>query len=87
MLEKIASESKTTSDVVKDVLNAYNKFVFDALKENKDERVPLPGIGNFTVKHVSERKGISALGEKKAWVKPAHDELVFKVSPSVKQFD
>ena len=34
----------------------------------------------FEKKHVPERRGISTLGEKKEWVKPAHDKLTVKLS-------
>lgn len=69
------------------VLAAYVGVVKDALAKDKDEKVTLPGIGTFSVKHVPERTGIVQLGESKGstWTKPAHDELVFKIAKSVKE--
>lgn len=69
------------------VLAAYVNVVKDALTKDKDEKVTLPGIGTFSVKHVPERAGVVQLGESKGstWTKPAHDELVFKIAKSVKE--
>lgn len=69
------------------VLEAYVDFVKDTLANDKDEKVTLPRIGVFSVKHVPERSGIVQLGESKgsSWTKPAHDELVFKIAKSVKE--
>lgn len=69
------------------VIAAYVDVVKDALTKDKDEKVTLPRIGVFSVKHVPERTGIVQLGESKgsAWTKPAHDELVFKIAKSVKE--
>jgi nucleoid DNA-binding protein len=66
------------------VLGAYSEFIVETLNANKDEKVPFPGVGAFTVKHVGERSGVSAIGEKKAWTVPAHDEIKFTVAKSVK---
>ena len=38
------------------------------------------GSLTFEKKHVPERRGVSTLGEKKEWVKPAHDKLTVKLS-------
>lgn len=69
------------------VLAAYVDVVKDSLTKDKDEKVTLPGIGAFSVKHVPERTGVVQLGESKGstWTKPAHDELVFKIAKSVKE--
>lgn len=69
------------------VLAAYVDVVKDTLTKDKDEKVTLPGIGAFSVKHVPERSGIVQLGESKGstWTKPVHDELVFKIAKSVKE--
>lgn len=69
------------------VLNAYVETVIETLEVDRDEKVSLPGIGTFSVKHVPERKGISQIGEAKTWVKPAHDEIQFKISKKVKEID
>lgn len=84
MIKSVASESEVTNKVSEAVIDAYGKFVLGVLSENKDEKVPLPGIGTFSVKHVEERSGVAALAGGKEWTKPAHDEICFKVSKSVK---
>lgn len=68
---------------VEAVLNAYAEFVMETLVANKDEKVPMLGIGSFTAKHVDAKSGVSAINGK-AWSKDAEDQLVFKVSKSVK---
>lgn len=84
MIKQVASEAEVTNKVVETVIDAYGKFVLGALSENKDEKIPLPGIGSFSAKHVSERSGVAALAGGKEWTKPAHDELKFTISKSVK---
>lgn len=84
MIKAVASEAEVTNKIAESVIDAYGKFVLDALSENKDEKIPLSGIGNFSVKHVSERSGVATLAGGKEWIKPAHDELKFTISKSVK---
>lgn len=84
-IKAVASEANVTNKVAEEVMAAYEKLVLGVLTENKGEKVPLPGLGNFSVKHVSERSGVSALGDKKPWTKPAHDELKFAISRSVRE--
>lgn len=67
------------------VLAAYADIVIGTLKDYDDEKVVLPGLGSFKIKDVPERKGISALGNKKEWVKPAHREITFKIAKNVKE--
>lgn len=67
------------------VLAAYTDVVLGTLKDNNAEKVVLPGLGSFKIKDVPERKGISALGDKKEWVKPAHREITFKIAKNVKE--
>lgn len=74
---------KFTKKEVNALLQAYTECVVDNLVDNKDEKIPLPGIGNFTAKHVDARDGVSAINGKE-WHKDAEDQLVFKVSKSVK---
>lgn len=85
MIKAVASESEVTNKVAEAVIDAYGKFVLGALSENKDEKVPLPGIGTFSVKHVAERSGVAALAGGKEWTKPAHDKLKFTISKSTKK--
>ena len=85
MIKNIASEADVTSKVAEAVMDAYGKFVLGALSENRDGKITLPGLGAFSVKHVSERSGVAALAGGKTWTKPAHDEIQFKISKSVKE--
>lgn len=78
------SAEEVNQKQVNAVLTALESVVREILTENKDEKVPLPGIGTFSVKHVAERSGVAALAGGKEWTKPAHDEIQFKVSKSVK---
>ena len=85
MIKAVDDEANVTDKVAEKVMESYGKIVLGVLTENKDEKVSLPGLGNFSVKHVSERSGVSALGDKKPWTKPAHDELKFTISRSVRE--
>lgn len=84
MIKAVASEAEVANKVAEAVIDAYGKFVLGVLSENKDEKITLPGLGSFSVKHVAERSGIAALAGGKKWTKPAHDELKFTISKSVK---
>lgn len=84
MIKNVATEAKVTNKVAEVVMDAYGKFVFGSLNENRDEKIPLPGLGTFSVKHVAERSGVAALAGGKEWTKPAHDELKFAISKSAK---
>lgn len=68
------------------ILNAYADVVLETIKDDIDSTVPFPGIGKFSGKSVPERRGISQIGEKTEWVKPAHNELAFKISKAIKEF-
>ena len=85
MIKNIASEADVTNKVAEAVMDAYGKFVLGALNENRDEKITLPGLGAFSVKHVPERSGVAALAGGKEWTKPAHDEIQFKITKSVKE--
>lgn len=85
MIKAVSSEAETTNKVTEAVINAYGKFVLGVLSENKDEKITLPGLGSFSVKHVAERSGVAALADGKEWTKPAHDELKFTISKSVRE--
>ncbi len=85
MIKNVASEADVTNKVAESVLDAYSKFVLGVLDENRDEKITLPGIGSFSVKHVPERSGVAALAGGKSWTKPAHDEIQFKITKSVKE--
>lgn len=84
MIKAVASEAEVTNKVAETVMEAYGKFVLGTLNESHDEKIPFPGIGAFSVKHVAEKSGVAALAGGKEWTKPAHDELKFTISKSVK---
>ena len=85
VLKKVSELSGVTQKQVDVVLSAFSDVVVDTLADNRDEKVSIGNLGTFKVKHVPERKGISTLGEKKEWCKPAHDEICFKMSKSTKE--
>ena len=74
-----------TNKLVDEVLKAYADVVVDTLSDNRDEKVSIGNLGTFKVKHVPERSGVAALAGGKEWTKPAHDEICFKISKSVKE--
>ena len=74
---------KVTMKDVTVIMQAYSECVIQNLVENKKEKIPLYGIGNFTVKHVKEKDGVSAFNGK-AWHKDAEDQLKFSITKSVK---
>lgn len=71
---------------VDDVLSAYATVVAEGLTENKDETIPLPGLGTFKVKDINERRGTIMMGDRKGeeYVTSAHQEPTFKLLKSVK---
>lgn len=87
ILKNVAEKAEVSQKIVDTVLTAYTEVVTEILSKDKNEKVALPGIGTFSVKHVDERSGIVQLGESKGsiWTKPAHDEIVFKITKSVKE--
>lgn len=78
---------KFTKKEVRAVLDAFTNCVLENTKEDKTEKIPLPGIGLFSVKHVDERSGKVALAGGKEWHKDACDQLKFTISRSVKTLD
>lgn len=85
LLKEIAGITELSQKNVDDVLAAYGDVVKKTLVSDKDEKVSLPGLGTFSVKHVGERSGVAALAGGKAWTKPEHDEIRFKISSKVKE--
>lgn len=77
---------KVTKKETEVILRAFADCVIDNVTEDKTEKIPLPGVGNFTAKHVAEKSGTVQLGDNKGskWHKDAEDQLVFKVSTAVK---
>lgn len=86
MIKEVSSRVENVNQTkVDEVLAAYADVVTETLAKNKDEKITLPGLGTFSVKHVPERSGVAALAGGKAWTKPAHDEIQFKITKSVKE--
>ena len=70
---------------IAEIVDAIPTVVVETLKNDKTEKVTLPGLGAFKVKDVLERRGTAALAGGKEWVKPAHSEICFKISRSIKE--
>lgn len=70
------------------VLNAYGDVVLEYLSEVKDtkEKVPAPGLGNWRVKVVPAREGVSKLHGEKKWKTEEHTVLHMQISPKSKKF-
>lgn len=85
VLKKVSELSGATQKQVDAVLSAFSGVVVDTLADNRDEKVSIGNLGTFKVKHVPERNGVAALAGGKEWTKPAHDEICFKISKSVKE--
>lgn len=88
MLKKVveATNGNYTQKEVDEVLAAFASVVTDTLKMDSKEKVSMPELGTFSVKHVKEREGTMKFGENKGskWVKPAHNEITFKISSLLK---
>ena len=71
---------------IAEIVDAIPSVVVDTLKNDKTEKVTLPGLGIFKAKDVPERKGIIRMGERagKEYTTPAHSEITFKMSKTAK---
>lgn len=76
-----------TNKLVDEILKAYADVVIETIKKDKTEKVALPNIGTFSAKEVPERSGKVMMGENvgSTWTKPAHDEICFKITKSVRE--
>lgn len=84
-----AMSSKLEGATMKDcnaILGAFEEVVFETLRENSEEEVSLGKLGKFKVKKVPERRGTIMMGDRKGeeYVTPAHAEITFKMSKTVK---
>ena len=84
LTKKICSRTSSVYNAkeVEEIIKSFGEVVVDTLKESND-KITFADLGAFSVKHIDERCGKSALTGKE-WVKPAHDELVFKVAKKYK---
>ena len=85
VLKKVSELSGATQRDVDAVISAFSDIVVGTLANNRDKKVSIGNLGTFKVKHVPERSGVAALAGGKEWTKPAHDEICFKISKSVKE--
>lgn len=85
MNKKVSEVTGLSQKDVDAVVSAYVGVVIDTLTADRDEKIALGCLGSFKVKNVPERSGVAALAGGKAWTKPAHDEITFKMSKSVKE--
>lgn len=87
LIREVAVNAESTTKITEAVLDAFSNLVLNKLNRNRDEKITLPGLGVFSVKHVPERSGIVQLGSNKGseWHKDAHDEIQFKISKTIKQ--
>lgn len=84
IIDRIAEKANATKKDTEAVLQEFEQLIIDTLTKNRDEKITLGTLGTFKVKNIPERKGTISFGDKKGkeWVKPAHDEIYFKVSKS-----
>ncbi len=86
MIKKINNRiDGVTQKETEAVLEALSEVIVDTLKNDKNEKITLPGLGVFSVKHVAERSGVAALAGNKARTKPAHDKITFQIKNSLKE--
>lgn len=86
MIKVVGERTAMSQKDVDAVLAAYMEVVTETLKNNKDEKIPLPGLGTFKVKEVGERHGKIMLGDRKGeeYISPAHSEIKFQIAKNVK---
>ena len=85
VLKKVSELSGVTQKQVDAVISAFSDVVIDTLADNREEKVSIGNLGTFKAKHVPERSGVAVLAGGKAWTKPAHDEICFKMNRSTKE--
>lgn len=86
LIKAIATKKETTQKDAAAFLEVFEEVIKETFAADKDEKIQLGKIGTFKVKHVAEKSGTVQLGSTKGekWTKPAHDELVFKVSSAMR---
>lgn len=93
-LYKKVAERASTDNVrfakkdVEAILNAYGDIVLEYLSSVKDtkEKVPAPRLGNWKIKVIPAREGISKLHGEKKWKTDEHTVLHMQISPKSKKF-
>lgn len=86
LINAIAERTGATKKDTGAILEALGEVILETLKNDVDEKITIAPLGSFKTKNVPERTGKVMMGASKGetWVKPAHTEIVFKVSKTVK---
>lgn len=85
LIQAVAKSSGVTQKDIEKTFAAYAELVKEALAADKKEVIPLPSLGNFKTKHVEAKDGIDRMHGNVPWHKDACDQIVFKVSESIKE--
>lgn len=82
--EMLEAEGKTAdkNKFYKRDITAFFAALEELVAEAKGDKVPVPGLGYFTKRHVNARSGVM---KGVAWEKPEHDELTFKIDSAIKE--
>ena len=64
------------------IITSLSEVITEELQAGGE--VTIPGAAKFSAVDVPERRGVSALGEKKEWVKPAHKAPKAKIVKALK---
>lgn len=83
MLKMVAEKASMTQKEVETALTAYIEVVTETLAKDSKEKIALGGLGNFKVKEVPARDGVSAINGQ-PWHTDAHNEITFKMSKTAK---
>lgn len=86
LITKISEKAEITKKDTRAVIEALAEVVMETLREDKNEKITIAPLGSFKVKEVPERSGKVMMGANKGetWTTPAHSEITFKMSKSVK---
>lgn len=87
IIDRIAEKASVTKKDTEAILQEFEQLIINTLADDRDEKITLGTLGSFQVKKVTERKGKISFGNKKGteWVKPAHDEICFKVNKASRE--
>ena len=83
MIKELANRTHITQKDVAKLIDELPIFVKDTVAAG--EKINLVGFMSFEKKHVKEKSGVSAMGERKAWTTPAHDEIKVSLSKNYRQ--
>lgn len=87
VVRQVAKRIKgVTQDDVASVLSVYQDVIFEALKNDPEDRVPLWKMGSFKLKTIKAKSGKSYLTGNN-WSLPERKELYFKKYESSGDFE